>query len=289
MNNSLKATDRNLDYQEIEKKLVGRVKNSVEEWNWDALVIGVSGWIDSAVVSTLAAKTWLKTVLVTMPIHQAIDQVTRADEHIKKLQETYPNIIHYEDNLTEVYEAWKNTFLQPGRYTDKEAYIALVNYRARLRMANLYNHSGATNGRVIWTWNKVEDYGLWFFTKYGDGWVDYSPIWELLKSEVYKLGAHMWVIKDILEARPTDGLHENGATDEEQIWATYDELEWAMEKHIDFTAELATNWIMHNDPEANQTFLESFEGRAHEVMKIYLNRHIWTSHKMRMPPVASIS
>ncbi len=288
MNNTLKATERNLDYQEVENSLVNQIQNYVTQVaKSEACVVWVSWWIDSAVVSTLAAKTWLKTVLLTMPIDQAIDEVTRADKHIETLKWTYPNIINYNIDLTSPFNKIKEELLNTWLSED-ELYISLVNTRSRLRMATLYAIAPAYKGLVIWTWNKVEDYGIWFFTKYGDGWVDFSPIWELIKSEVYKLWSHMGVIKEILEARPTDWLHPNGATDEEQIWATYDELEWAMEQHIEFMLEIASNWLMSNDPQANKKFVESFEGREYEVMKIYTSRHFQNSHKMKMPPVARI-
>ena len=137
-------------------------------------------------------------------------------------------------------------------------------------MTTLYAMSAVYKALVIGTGNKVEDYGIWFFTKYGDGWVDYSPIGELTKSEVYKLGKELWVIQDILDARPTDGLHPNGATDEDQIWATYDELEWAMDQY----------------DQGKRT--QDFTQREAEVMEIYTNRHLANAHKMQMPPVATI-
>ncbi len=285
---TLKATDRNLDYQAIEETLVDQIKDYVtKEAHSEACIVWVSWWIDSAVVSTLAAKTWLKTVLLTMPIDQAIDQVTRGDKHIAELQNKYPNIIHHNIDLTDTYHSLKAK-LKETWLSDDDLYMALVNTRSRLRMVTLYWMAPGNNWIVIWTWNKVEDYGIKFFTKYGDGWVDYSPIGELVKSEVYKLWAHMDVIQEILEARPTDWLHPDGATDEDQLGATYDELEWAMEQHDDLISEIATNWVMYNDPIVTKDFLASFTGRKHEVMDIYLTRYFQGEHKMKMPPVATL-
>lgn len=270
MNNTIIVPDRQLDYVAVEQQLVEQIQDYVSnQAHAESCIVWVSWGIDSAVVSTLAAKTQLQTVLLTMPIHQAIDQVTRADEHIAALKARYPNIIHYNIDLTQPYEAIKQQLLTTG-LSEAELYLSLVNTRSRLRMATLYGIAPAHNGLVLGTGNKVEDYGIWFFTKYGDGGVDYSPIGNLLKSEVYKLGAHMWVIADILNAAPTDGLHPNWATDEDQIGASYDELEWAMEQY-----DLGLR-------------AQDFTDRQAEVMRIYGQRHEINHHKMAMPPVAEL-
>lgn len=212
-----------------------------------------------------------------MPIHQKVDEVNRAANHIAWLQAHYPNVTHKHVDLTNTYEAIKTAMA-----LSNDADLSLVNTRSRLRAVTLYAEAQVKKALVAGTGNKVEDFGIGFFTKYGDGAVDISPIGELVKSEVYKLGAHMGVIAAILQAKPTDGLHPNGATDEDQIGATYDELEWAMA-------------VLH-DPAGNDKFatiqeaLAQFpEGsREQEVLSIYWKRHTANAHKMIMPPILPI-
>lgn len=269
MTTKITAPDRQLDYNKVEQHLINQIKDYVaNKAKSTTCIVWVSGWIDSAVVSTLVTKTNLQTILLTMPIHQKNDEVTRADEHIAQLKANYPNVTHLNIDLTQTYETIKKELEKT--HTQDELYMALVNTRSRLRMTTLYAIGNTYNWIVIWTGNKVEDYGIWFFTKYGDGGVDYSPIGELLKSEVYKLWAQLNVPTSILQARPTDWLHPNGATDEDQIWATYDELEWAMDQY----------------DQGKRT--PDFTQRQAEVMEIYTNRHLANAHKMQMPPVATI-
>mgnify|MGYP001244140255 CR=1 FL=1 len=158
----------------------------------------------------------------------------------------------------------------------------MVNTRSRLRAVTLYAHTNKNKLLVAGTGNKVEDFGIGFFTKGGDGQVDISPIGELVKSEVYKLGAHMGVIASILQAKPTDGLHPNGATDEDQIGATYDELEWAM----DVLHDDSGNDIFPTIQEALDQFPDG--SREQEVLAIYWKRHTANAHKMIMPPILPI-
>ena len=203
-----------------------------------------------------------------LPIHQRNDEVTRASEHIDWLQQKYKNTSRQLIDLTQVYEAMKT--LQFAGESEASEYLSDVNLRSRLRAAQLYATANRKNALVVGTGNKVEDYGIGFFTKYGDGAVDLSPIGDLSKSEVYTLGRSLGISEKILQARPTDGLHPNGATDEDQIGATYDELEWALETY-----------------DTGKRFVD-FTGRAAEVMKIYTDRHEANTHKMSMPPVFHI-
>jgi NAD+ synthase len=206
-------------------------KEAISDWISDyakkngikQLVIGVSGGIDSAVTSTLAAETGLPTVVVSMPIHQNENQVSLQQEHIKWLKGKYSNVSSYTFNLTDTYESFKST-LTP--YIND---LSLANTRARLRMTTLYQVASTHSGIVVGTGNKVEDFGVGFYTKYGDGGVDISPIADLMKSEVFALGKSLGIITGILEAAPTDGLWGDDRTDEDQLGASYDELEWAME------------------------------------------------------------
>lgn len=198
------------------------IKGYAEENNISSLVIGVSGGIDSAVTSTLAAMTGLETIVLSMPIHQNETQVDLQQEHIKWLQSKYSNVVSLKFDLTPTYESFKAT-LNP--YVND---LSLANTRARLRMTTLYQIAAMYGGIVVGTGNKVEDFGVGFYTKYGDGGVDISPIADLMKSEVYALGKSLGIISGIMEAAPTDGLWGDSRTDEEQIGASYDDLEWAM-------------------------------------------------------------
>ena len=197
-----------------------------DESKTDGFVVGISGGIDSAVASTLAAKTNKRVLCLEMPIYQQIDQVNRAQEHINWLKKKFNNVSSILLNLDETYDYFKKTLISNVESETHE--IALANSRARLRMTTLYYYAQLNNYLVLGTGNKVEDFGVGFYTKYGDGGVDLSPIADLLKSEVFKIGKELGIINSILNAKPTDGLWNDNRTDEEQIGATYSELEWAM-------------------------------------------------------------
>ncbi len=246
-------------------------------------IIGVSGGIDSAVVSTLCARTGLNLILVEMPIHQAEDQVGRAKKHMDWLCTNYPNAKQLSFNLTGVYDAFvdiidnKTGFISPfqsNQDTEDKMFLTLANARSRMRMTTLYTIAGLNQLLVAGTGNMVEDFGVGFFTKYGDGGIDVSPIGELLKSEVYQLGAELGINEDILKARPTDGLWDDGRTDEDQIGATYDELEWAM--------------TSFNEDESFYADRFDLTPRQKEVLAIYQGRHRANAHKMTMPPICSL-
>lgn len=186
-------------------------------------VVGVSGGIDSAVTSTLCAKTGLGVMAMDLPIRQAEAQRTLAEKHISWLGERFENVMPISVDLTPVLEAFEKTLS-----ADIQDELTMANTRARIRMATLYAYAAHNCMLVVGTGNKVEDFGVGFFTKYGDGAVDISPIADLMKSEVYELGRALGINSEILEASPTDGLWSDSRSDEEQIGACYDELEWAM-------------------------------------------------------------
>lgn len=231
-------------------------------------VVGISGGIDSALTSTLCAQTGLPTLCVEMPIHQAESHVNRANEHIDQLKKRFPNVFNERADLTPVFENFKNQV--PSSENEAVLNLSLANTRARLRMTTLYYFAGLHGLLVAGTGNKVEDFGVGFFTKYGDGGVDISPIADLVKSEVRLLATHLQVPESIVKAKPTDGLFGDDRSDEDQIGANYDELEWAM------------NQI------ENGKILEDFSGREAEVFKIYKRLNTINQHKMNPIPICRI-
>jgi len=228
-------------------------------------VVGVSGGIDSAVTSTLCARTGLPTYVVEMPIHQHPDQVGRAQRHMTTLASQFPNVHVVRVDLTGVYDALAAA-LPAGE--DRSNGLALANSRARLRMATLYALAAERGALVAGTGNKVEDFGVGFYTKYGDGGVDVSPIADLVKTEVFALAAELGVSSEIQSAAPTDGLWGDDRTDEDQLGATYPELEWAM-SNVD---EDASSW----------------SAREREVMDIFKRLNRANQHKMKPIPVCVI-
>ena len=244
------------------------IKNLIIHWiqeysnNKKVLVVGVSGGIDSALTSKLCAMTGIQTYLVSMPIHQKEEEVYNAQQHMEWLEKDYVNITTQTIDLTDLFENYKKTI--PIKYHSP---LGLANARARLRMTTLYQIATKKNGLVVGTGNKVEDFGIGFFTKYGDGGVDISPIGDLTKSEVRKLAKICKIRKDILAAAPTDGLWDDGRTDESQIGATYEELEWAMN--------------VHKRP-------SEFTEQEKRVIDIYQKLHDKNKHKMQPIPICNI-
>ena len=216
--------NRITDYSKLETSIVSWLKKYAEQFNIKSFVIGVSGGIDSAVSSTLAAKTGLPVYAIGMHIHQKEEQEILSDVHLKWLSDAFLNVTTLKYDLTEVFDTFKQTM--KGYGNDPHA---LANSRSRLRMVTLYQVATSVGGIVVGTGNKVEDYGVGFYTKYGDGGVDIAPIADLYKTEVWELGRHFGVDQRIIDASPTDGLWDDGRTDEDQIGASYAELEEAME------------------------------------------------------------
>lgn len=248
--------------------IVKWLKDYAENARINGFVVGVSGGIDSAVTSTLCAKTGLRVLCLEMPIHQAKSHVTRAQEHIEQLEKRFKNVSDERIDLTPVFEEFKTEVSLDGKQATVD--MALANTRARLRMTTLYYHAGLLGLLVAGTGNKVEDFGVGFYTKYGDGGVDLSPIADLLKSEVYKIGAYLDVPDSIMAAAPSDGLFGDARSDEDQIGANYDELEWAMQMK-----------------DSGKT-LGDFEGRQQEVFSIYSRYNAANLHKMVPIPVCKI-
>ena len=266
---TLKIVKKSLmNTEKVATHIISWLKDYAEKAKVKGFVIGVSGGIDSALTSTLCAKTGFPTLCVEMPIHQAQSHVTRAEEHIAQLKERFNNVSEVRVNLTATYEGLKKVV--PQRTSTPKEELSLANTRARLRMTTLYYFAGLHSYVVAGTGNKVEDFGVGFYTKYGDGGVDLSPIADLMKSEVYELAAYLKVPNAIQTAQPTDGLFGDDRTDEDQIGASYDELEWAMKMQ-----------------DAGKTENE-FSGRDQEVFTIYEKMHQSNQHKMLPIPVCEI-
>jgi len=193
----------------------------------NGFVVGVSGGIDSAVSSTLCALTKKNVLCLDMSIYQNKNEVKRSSEHISRLENKYLNVTHYKISLTEVFDSFKNKMPDVIDESDKKLH-SLANTRARLRMTTLYYFATLNKYLVVGTGNKVEDFGVGFYTKYGDGGVDISPIADLMKTEVYSLAKNLKIISSIQKAVPTDGLWSDNRTDEDQLGVSYEELEWAM-------------------------------------------------------------
>lgn len=248
--------------------IVNWLKAYAENAGVKGYVVGVSGGIDSAVVSTLCGMTGLEVLLLEMPIRQEQDQVNRAQEHMADLQRRFLNIEVKSINLTPVFEEFENTVHNhvEGRWSNN---LALANTRSRFRMLTLY-YFGQLHGLLVCgTGNKVEDFGIGFYTKYGDGGVDLSPVADLYKTEIYALAKELQIIQSIQQAVPTDGLWDNESTDEDQIGATYPELE-----------KIQKEW-------GNKTESD-YSGRDLEVYRIFTKMNKAAQHKIKPIPVCDI-
>jgi NAD+ synthase len=254
--------NRFLDFNLINEKIISWIKTYCLENNISSLVVGVSGGIDSALVSTLCSKTGIKTYLALLPLNQKKEHTTMGENHINWLIDTFNNVEKINFDLSNIFDSFKKT-VTDEYHND----LAFANTKSRLRMTMLYQIAQVKNGIVVGTGNKVEDFGVGFFTKYGDGGVDISPIADLYKSEVYSLARLNNISIEILNAKPTDGLWEDDRNDENQIGATYDELEWAMEY------------------EKNMDDSKTLSDRENEVLKIYKNLNNKNKHKMNNIPI----
>jgi NAD+ synthase len=215
------------------KHIVKWIQTYARSAKIDTLVVGISGGIDSSVVSALCAWTGLKTIVVQMPIRQHKTLNNRSSMQATWLMERYPNVTHMSMDLTPVFTAFeKKTAPFCDAENASQVDLAFANSRARLRMMTLYQIAQCHGGIVVGTGNRVEDFGVGFFTKYGDGGVDISPIGDCLKTEVWDMGRELELAQEIIDAPPTDGLWDDGRTDEGQLGMTYPELERAM--NLDF-------------------------------------------------------
>lgn len=255
--------------QKVIDHIVNWLKDYAQKAGVKGYVVGVSGGVDSGVVSTLCAMTGLKTLVLEMPIRQQKDQISRAQEQIDFLKDKFQNVDGFSVDLNAPFEALHDILdVKDDKFPNEK--LAFANTRSRLRMLTLYYY-GQINGLLVCgTGNKVEDFGIGFYTKYGDGGVDLSPIADLYKTEVYALARALDLPESIKNAIPTDGLWDVDRTDEDQIGATYPELEKIQKEYGSKTAE-------------------DYEGRDQEVFKIFDRMHKAAKHKMDPIPVCEIS
>ncbi len=267
-------------HQQVVDHLVAWLKSYAEENRQQGFVVGVSGGVDSALTSTLCAMTGLPTLLLELPIHQPKQQVSRAQEHMSQLQSRFGNVSGKRVDLTQAFD----DLVSDWEKSDNQhiMHLTLANTRSRLRMTTLYYHAGTRSSLVAGTGNKIEDFGVGFYTKYGDGGVDISPIADLTKTEVFHLAKFVGVPESILIAPPTDGLWEDDRSDEDQMGATYPELEWAMEWLSDHGVRQNNKWIWDS---AYETLTNP---RQQEVLRIYMRMNNANQHKMNPIPVCII-
>jgi NAD+ synthase len=236
------------DYGELEDRIVKWISDyCITHPKIKSLVVGISGGIDSSVVSTLCALTGMKTYVVGMPINQLENQESLSDAHGEWLTKKFNNVEFIKTDMSNVYDSFLQSISDDIGEKFATNKLAQANTRSRIRMVTLYQIATSTNGIVVGTGNKVEDYGVGFYTKYGDGGIDIAPIADLYKTEVWMLGEHLGVDERIISAPPTDGLWDDGRTDEDQIGTSYAMLEWVMEKGLKedpmFLTEEQTNAI----------------------------------------------
>lgn len=242
----------------VRQKIINWLSQYIQESGMKGFVIGISGGIDSAVTSTLCAETGYPVVAVSMPIHQDPTLHNRSEVQKDWLYQKYTNVSTENVDLSQTYDAFKQAVISSE--------LGYANSKARLRMTTLYGLAAAEGLLVAGTGNKVEDFGVGFFTKYGDGGVDLSPIADLTKTEVYELAKELGIPQEIQDAAPTDGLWDDGRQDEDQLGATYAELEWAMD--YNGSCDLSE--------------------RQEEVLRIYNKHHECNKHKMMPIPVCKV-
>lgn len=249
--------------KEISEFITSWLRDYCDHAAQDGFIVGISGGIDSAVTSTLCALTGKKVILLSMPIRQTTAEYTRATHHITDLKHRFSNVSSFDIHLTETFSSFEKCM----PFSLEENHLAMANSRARLRMTTLYAIAQANRCLVAGTGNKIEDFGIGFYTKYGDGGVDLSPIADLTKTQVFSIAKEIGVIEEIISAKPTDGLWEDGRSDEDQIGASYPELEWAM----DFNGDESL-----------------ISEREKDVLAIYRRLNRINKHKMEAVPVCEI-
>lgn len=250
--------------KEIITHISNWLKDYCEKSKTNGFVIGISGGIDSAVTSTLCALTGKRLIVLNLPIKQNQTEFHRSTEHIEWLKKNFKNVETQTVELSDIFKGFEKDLP-----TDIQDFLTMANVRSRVRMVTLYAFASHHKLLVAGTGNRIEDFGIGFFTKYGDGGVDLSPIADLTKTEVYALAEELKIIESIQKARPTDGLYADDRTDEDQIGASYPELEWAM------------SYVENNES-------YDLDSRQKEVLRIFTSRNSANKHKMEAIPVCLI-
>ena len=241
------------------EKIINWIREYAFSSKKETLVVGISGGIDSSLVSTLCAETGLPTIVLSLPLHQKKYLHDLSIAHGEWITKKYKNVSHRTIELDEVYESFLKLFDREERSP-----LSLANSKSRLRMVTLYQVAANHNGLVVGTGNKVEDFGVGFFTKYGDGGVDISPIADLMKTEVWEISNQIGILSDIINAKPTDGLWEDDRTDEQQLGISYERLEWAMK---------------------NQHRIHELSSVEKIDLEVFLKHHNANKHKMLPIPI----
>lgn len=252
----MKKIDRKLDLHKLKDDIISWIRSYCDHNKLESLIVGVSGGVDSALVSTLCASTGIDCYLVILPLYQNNEHTIRGENHIEWLKSKFTNIHKIKIDVSSIFDTFQTTI--PEEFHNS---LSSANTKSRIRMTMLYHIAQSKNGIVVGTGNKVEDFGIGFFTKYGDGGVDISPIADLYKSEVYKMSKNLGIAEEILHAAPTDGLWEDGRDDKTQIGASYDELEWCMEF-------------------AHLTDINNLDNYDAKIISIYNNLNSKNKHKM---------
>lgn len=265
-----------MDCEKTAEAIVSWLNRQIDSADQKGFIVGVSGGVDSALVSTLCAITGRYVACLVLPIHQNQTHTLRALEHIDQLKRRFENISSRMIDLTIQFDCLKDAI---GCFVTG---VVEANLRSRFRMGVLYSFSNCNNYMVAGTGNMVEDFGVGFFTKYGDGGVDISPIGRLTKTQVFELAAYLNVPESILKAKPTDGLwNDDEHSDEDQLGNTYPELEKAMNFCIDMeiSTEREYNYLLDNN------LAHVSDPKSDKTIRNYLKRHSANAHKMRMPPI----
>jgi NAD+ synthase len=254
------------NYEQLTNDIQDWIKDYATSNKFTTLVVGVSGGIDSAVVSALCVRTGLNTIALNLPLCSDSENTRLSNLQLDFLKSKFDNVSTYLIDLTESFKTFNEIKLIHENFNSK---LGFANTKSRLRMVTLYQIAASSNGIVVGTGNKVEDFGVGFYTKYGDGGVDISPIADLYKTEVRELGRYLGVPEEIILAEPTDGLWDDNRKDKDQIGASYEELEWIM------------NWI-------DSDYKCDLSSRQKKVLEIYHQFNIKNSHKMNSIPVFKI-
>ncbi|WP_185864522.1 NAD(+) synthase [Blattabacterium cuenoti] len=260
-----------LKTKKIVEYIVSWLKKYIQKYKSNGFIIGISGGVDSSLTSLLVAKTKFPTIVLEMPILEKKNFLSK--KHVTFLKSKFKNVNYLKKDLSDIYVSFCKIMNVNNKKKDEKTLLSLANVKSRFRMLTLYYYANKKNYLVVGTGNKIEDFGVGFFTKYGDGGVDLQPIADLMKSEIFLLAKELNIPSEIQNANPTDGLWEDKRTDEDQLGASYEELEWAMNI-------FENNTIKHHN--TNFSYQES------KILEKYYNLHKKNHHKIKPIPICKI-